>query len=536
MGINGIGELYNIADIILEKNLKNGRADKTAIYYRKQKISYRELEINANKAGNGLVKLGIEMENRVAILLYDSPEFIASFLGIIKIGAVAIPINTRLHLNDSEYYLNFSRAKALIVNREIWEEIKHIRDRFIYLKHVIIVEKEDDNQNYCDGLNYHCFIDKQESKLEPAKTTKDDQSLWLFTSGTTGRSKAVVHLHHDIEFCANSFAAHVLKLTEEDKIYCSSKLFFAYGLGNSLYYPLFFGASVVLIPERTTAEIVFKTIEEYKPTVFYGVPTLYNSLIRHVRNTNKKYDLSTLRICMSSAEALPVAILHTWQELFGLRILDAIGCTETLHAYISNTCDDFKEESSGKVVPGYEAKIIGQNKEELSAYGIGDLLIKGDSIAAGYFNMHEATKSKFIGEWLVTGDKYYKDSDDFYFYCGRSDEMIKVCGMWVSPYEIETCILKSDYVLEAAVVGGMDKNKLIRPKAYIVLKDEYAPSEQIELDIMRLVEQNLPTYKRLNEIVFMRELPKTATGKIQRFKLRDMTIQKQEIAASCVSY
>lgn len=533
MGTNGIGESYNIAEIIMENNIKNGRSDKTAIFYGKKKITYKELEDKVNKLGNGLLKLGVEIENRVAMLLYDSPEFIASFLAIIKIGAVAIPINTRLHICDSEYFLNFSRAKVLIVNRELWEEIKQNSEKYIYLKHVIIVEKEDDNKNYADGLNYHYFIDKQESILEAAKTTKDDQALWLFTSGTTGRPKAVMHLHHDIEFCAKTFADHVLKLTEHDIIYCSSKLFFAYGLGNSLYYPLYYGASVVLVPERTSAEIVFKTIEEYKPTVFYGVPTLYNSLIRYYRSTNRKYDLSSVRICLSSAEPLPITIHQAWREIFGLKILDAIGCTETLHAFIANTPNNFKEESSGKVVPGFEALIVGQNKEQLPDYEIGDLFVKGDSIATGYFNMHEATKAKFIGEWLMTGDKYYKDAEGFYFYCGRSDEMIKVCGMWVSPYEIESCILKSDYVLEAAVVGGLDNHKLIKPKAFVVLKDEYTPNEKIKFEIMTLVEQNLPSYKRLNEVVFMKELPKTATGKIQRFKLRDSQLAEKEIAAAC---
>ncbi|MDX9873176.1 MAG: benzoate-CoA ligase family protein, partial [Clostridia bacterium] len=358
-------------------------------------------------------------------------------------------------------------------------------------------------------------------ELTAAPTSKDDQALWLFTSGTTGKPKGVIHLHHDMEFCAKTFGANVLKLTSEDRIFCSSKLFFAYGLGNSLYFPLSFGASVSLSPDRTTPECTFAAIERFRPTVFFGVPTLYNALLRHMEKTGKKYDLSSIRVCISSAEPLPPPVLHKWQEIYGLKILDCIGCTESLHAFIANTNETFREGSSGKVVPGFEAKIVGVDGLEAPRGEIGDLWIKGDSIALGYFNKHEATKAKFIGEWLITGDKYYQDGDGFFFYCGRSDELMKVAGMWVSPHEIESCLLQLPYIHEAAVAGGTNENGLVKPKGFVVLKDNVEPGEKLKSEILSYLDDNLPTYKRLHDLAFMKELPKTATGKIQRFKLRD---------------
>jgi benzoate-CoA ligase len=429
------------------------------------------------------------MEERVAIICYDSPEFIASFLGTIKIGAVAVPLNTRLHAHGIEYYLNNCRAEVLIVHRELWEEMKHLKNLFVYLKHLIVIEKENHKEAYEDGLSFYQWIDQEKATLDAANTTKDDQALWLYTSGTTGKPKGVIHLQHDIEFCANHFAANILNLTENDITFSASKLFFAYGLGNGLYYPLLAGAATVLLPDRVTPEVVFKTIEKYKPTIFFGVPTLYNSMLRYAESTGEKYDLASLRICMSSAEPLPLTIFEKWQQLYGIKILDAIGSTEALHSFISNRINDIKEGSSGKLVPGYEARITGDNGEDLPDGQIGNLLIKGDSLGAGYFNLHEKTKGKFVGEWFVTGDKYYKDAEGYYYYCGRSDEMMKVCGMWVSPYEIENCLLKNEYILEAAVVGSKDAHGLIKPKGFVVLKDGVKHNFKTKASIMEYIEK-----------------------------------------------
>lgn len=518
------GDDYNFADKLIQGNLESGRAGKTAIYYGKQQITYQQLSEMVNQAGNGLLELGIQMEQRVAILLHDSPEFIASFLGIIKIGAVAVPLNTRLqNVSDAAYFLNYSRARALIVNQDLWNEIRQLRPEFKYLKQVVVVENSNSMGNKDDNVHYyHQLIDRQKTALTAASTSKDDQALWLFTSGTTGRPKGVVHLHHDMEFCARTFGAHVLKLTAEDRIFCSSKLFFAFGLGNSLYFPLSFGASVLLRPDRTTPECILNAINRFKPTVFFGVPTLYNGILRHIEKTGQKYDFSSVRICISSAEPLPVPVYHKWQELFGLKILDCIGCTESLHAFIANTNEASREASSGRAVPGYEAKIMGADGREAPPLEIGDLWIKGDSIGLGYFNKHEATKAKFVGEWLITGDKYYRDEDGFFFYCGRSDELMKVAGMWVSPHEIESCLLKLPYIHEAAVVGGTNASGLVKPKGFVVLKDDVEPGDKLKSEILSFLDDSLPTYKRLNDLAFLKELPKTATGKIQRFKLRDV--------------
>lgn len=527
MSYRGISEQYNITEKIIDHNIRKGLGTKTAIYYGDRLVSYNELNEFTNKVGNGLGKIGIHIEDRVAILCHDSPEFIECILGILKIGAVAVPLNTRSHPNDIEYYLNNCRAKVLIINRESLESIKAIMNNFVYLKHIIVLENENGQNQYeknekCLDFNY--WIKDESKSLEVARTNKNDEALWLFTSGTTGQPKAVIHLHHDIEFCVSHYSNGILKLVENDITFSASKLFFAYGLGNAMYFPLFVGASTVLIKECPSADVVLKTIEKYRPTVFFGVPTIYGSMIRFIERSESAYDLSSVRLCVSAAEPLPLAIFDKWQKIFNLKILDGIGSTETLHTFISNRIDDIKEGSSGKIVSGYEAKVIGANGETLPALKMGNLMVKGDSIGAGYFNMHEETKAKFMGEWFLTGDKFYVDENGYFFYCGRNDDMLKVGGIWVSPYEIENCLLDSDYVQEAAVVGIKDRNGLIKPKGIVVLMEGFEPCNEIKNELLTFLKQKLADYKCPRDIVFVNELPKTATGKIQRYKLRDMMV------------
>jgi benzoate-CoA ligase len=363
------------------------------------------------------------------------------------------------------------------------------------------------------------MIDRCSDQLSPAFTTYDDAAIWLYTSGSTGTPKAAVHLQHDVFTCLESYAKGVLNLTQNDILFSASKFFFAYGLGNSFIYPAGLGASVVLMPDRPLPDTIFSAINKYKPTVFFGVPTLYASLLA-VKDAEKKYDLSSIRICTSAGEALPKNIYQEWKAKFGLDILDGIGSTELMHIFISNRPGDVMPGSSGKVVPGYTARIVDDKGHEVPDGDLGNLQVKGDSMAAYYYRQHDKSKASMLGEWFNTGDKYYRDAEGYYYYCGRGDDMLKVGGIWVSPIEIEDTLMSHPAVFECAVVGRDDENGLTKPKAYIVLKPGFQPSEELGKEIQAYVKKTIASYKFPRWVEFVKDLPKTATGKIQRFKLR----------------
>nr|WP_239565208.1 benzoate-CoA ligase family protein [Brevibacillus fulvus] len=517
--MRGIGSPYNAADRFVDEQVKNGLGSKIAIYYKDQTVTYQQLQERMNQVGNALKQLGIGMENRILLVCPDRPEFFASFLGSIKIGAVPIPVNTMMSPSDYEYFLNNSRAKAVILHEENWAKIRHLRARFVYLEHIIVicesaVIKEE------DILDFHSMIEQQPTTLEAVHTESFDSAFWLYSSGSTGNPKGTIHLQHDMECAFQSFARQVLQMNEQDITFSASKLYFAYGLGNGMYFPLGAGCSTVLLDEKPTPENIFATIERYRPTIFFGVPTLYGSLLEYAERSPRSFDLSSLRICVSAGEALPGSFLRKWKQLYGVDILDGIGSTEALHIYISNTIGNVREGSTGKIVPGFEAKIVNEAGVRVPPNEIGELLIKGDSIAQGYWGLHEENKRKFNGEWYYTGDKYLMDSDGYYWYCGRSDDMMKVGGIWVSPIELENALLKHEAVLEAAVVGVKLDNDLETPKAYIVLREGYTPDEQLKAELQAFAKRELAAYKYPRMIEFIDALPKTATGKIQRFKLR----------------
>jgi benzoate-CoA ligase family protein len=518
MELHGIGRPYNASTSFIDKNIANGLAEKTAIYYKDKQITYRKLQEQVNRVGNGLKGLQIGMEDRILILCFDSPEFISTFFGAIRIGAVPIPTNTMMQPADYEYFLNKSRAKVLVVEYGLWEKIEQLKDKFIFLKHVITINESPTQRE--DVIDFYNLIENASTELEPTITHPDDAAFWLFSSGSTGEPKAVIHLQHDMEFAFHAYAKKVIKINQDDRVFSASKLFFAYGLGNAMYFPLGAGGSTILLEERPTAEKVFETLEKFKPTIFFGVPTLYGTMIDYAERCGRKIDLSSIRICASAGEALPSHFIRKWKNLFDLDILDGIGSTEALHIFLSNSIGDIKEGSSGKIVPGYEAKIVNENGVVVPVNETGDLLIKGDSIAQGYWNLHEQTKRKFNGEWLHTGDKYYQDEEGYFWYCGRSDDMMKVGGIWVSPVEIENSLLNHDFILEVAVVGIKKENGLVTPKAFVVLKEGTLPSESLERELKDYVKQDLAPYKYPRIIEFVDELPKTSTGKIQRFKLR----------------
>lgn len=514
----GLKEQYNSSFRFIEENVLKGLGSKVAIYSDDKQVTYQELLNLVNQFGNALKKIGVERENRILLLTYDSPEFAASFFGAMKIGALPVPINTMMTSDDYEYFLNNSRAKVLVVHEDFWEKIRPNKDRFVFLKHVIVIGGEPSaNQN---AINFHEFIQDASRELDAEKTCAEDSAFWLYSSGSTGEPKGVIHLQRSMESAFNNYARKVLNINENDRTFSASKLFFAYGLGNGLYFPFGAGGSTVLLKDRPTPEKVFETIVTHKPTIFFGVPTLYGSMINYVERTGTIPDLSSIRICVSAGEALPASFMKKWKELFNLDILDGIGLTEALHIFISNNIGEIKAGSTGKVVPGYKAKIVNEEFQEVAPNEIGDLVISGDSISSGYWCNIGENRHKFHGEWMYTGDKYFKDEEGHFWYCGRSDDMLKVGGIWVSPIEIESTLFQHEHVLEVAVIGAKNKNNLVYPKAFIVLRAGVEPSEDLKQELKLYVKQTLAPYKYPREIDFIEELPKTATGKIQRFRLK----------------
>jgi benzoate-CoA ligase len=504
-------DTYNAATTFVDDNIKRGRGGKVAIHYLEQKITYQEVFEKVNRTGNALKDLGIEIEDRVLLILPDSPEFAYSFFGAIKIGAVAVPTNPWMFAKDYEYLINDSRARAIIVHESTLPEIEKIWDNTPFLRHIIVVGAPRSK-----ALSYDRLIANASDKLEAEKTTKDDVCFWCYTSGSTGNPKGAVHLQHDMITITELFVTPILEMTENDLCFSASKMFFSYGLGNSLYFPFRFGAATVLWPEKPDPEKVLQVIDRYRPTFFYSVPTLFARYLR----VEKKYDLSSLRICLSSGEPLPPALFHQWKARTGVELLDVVGSTEATHDFLANRPGRAKAGSSGEVTPAFEATIVDDDGGEVPIGEVGNLMVRGDATAPYYWNKHEQTKRMMVGEWLKTGDTYYRDAEGYYWYCGRSDDMLKVGGLWVSPIEIENTLMEHPAVLESGVIGATDADGLVKPKAFVMLKSEYKPSDELRAELQNHVKSKLAPYKYPRWVEFVDELPKTVTGKIQRFRLR----------------
>ena len=505
---------FNAATWFVDRNVAEGRGAVPAFRYEDRTLTYADVLELTNRTGNALLEIGVEPENRVLMLCLDAPEFIGTFWGAIKIGAVPIPTNTLMRSADYLYFLNDSRAKVAVVSAPLLAEAGQALAEAKYLKHVLVAGGAPGPY-----MAYEDRIAKASTKLEAAATSRDDPAYWQYSSGSTGFPKGAVHLQHDMLICCETYGKQVLGIRPTDRVFSAAKLFFAYGLGATGFLPMAVGAQAMLYPHRPTPESVFEAITRYRPTLFFGIPTLFASMLA-VKDAATRFDLSSLRLCVSAGEALPEELFNRWRERFGVEIVDGIGTTEIGYIFISNRPGHTRPGSTGVAVPGYELAIVDDNGHPVERGEIGNIRVKGDSTMAYYWNKHEKTKETLFGQRIQTGDKYYQDQDGFYWYCGRSDDMLKVGGIWVSPVEVEGTLIRHDAVLEAAVVGREDTDRLVKPHAYVVLKDPAAAGDRLADELKLFVKDKIAPYKYPRWIEFVTELPKTATGKIQRFKLR----------------
>ena len=484
-----IPRLFNAAEHFLDRHVREGRGAKVAYVHDGGTTTYAELADRAARFATALRAHRIEPEQRVALCMHDTPDFVAAFFGCLRAGVVPIPLNTLLTESDYEYLLADSRAKAVFVSDPLAPKLPAAVPRFL-------------------ASELDRFLGDAPPMTEPFPSTADDVAFWLYSSGSTGRPKGAVHLHSHLLHTAKLYGENVLGVREDDVVFSAAKLFFAYGLGNAMTFPLHAGATAVLLAERPTPAAVMRVLETHQPTIFCGVPTLFASLLADAATATSKGS-PRLRASISAGEALPEHTGVRWRERFGSDILDGIGSTEMLHIFISNRHGDVKYGTSGKPVPGYEVKLEDET-----------LWVKGPSSCVAYWNQREKSLATFHGPWTCTGDRYSCDEDGYYTYSGRADDMLKVGGIWVSPFEVESTLSQHEAVLEAAVVGHADDEGLIKPRAFVVLKPGFTGNDALVAELKSFVKSKIAPYKYPRWIAFVESLPKTATGKIQRFKLR----------------
>ena len=509
---------YNAAHDLIARNLDAGRGAKTAFIDDQGEYSYGELAERVDRSANALTALGLTQEDRIMVCLLDTIDFPAVFLGAIKAGIVPVATNTLLTSADYDFMLSDSRAKALVVSAALWPVFAPIVAKQKALRQVIISGEVDGAGDH-GQLLLSRLTAAAGDEFSAAQTTSDDPCFWLYSSGSTGTPKGTVHLHSHLIQTAELYAVPVLGIREEDVVFSAAKLFFAYGLGNGLTFPLSVGATAILMAERPTTAAVFRRLLKHQPSIFYGVPTLYAAMLASPDLPGRE-DLN-LRAATSAGEALPADIGRRFTERFGIDILDGIGSTEMLHIFLSNRPGEVRYGTTGKAVPGYQLRLVDDAGNAVAPGEIGELQICGPTSALMYWNSREKTKATFMGPWTRSGDKYLQDGDGYYTYCGRSDDMLKVSGIYVSPFEVEAALMTHQAVLEAAVVPHADVDELIKPKAYVVLKAGITATPELAEELKQHVKNQLAPYKYPRWLEFKDELPKTATGKIQRFKLRN---------------
>jgi benzoate-CoA ligase family protein len=505
---------YNFAADILKRNLDAGRGDKVAYIDQRGSYTYATLATRVERFGHVLRALDIRREERVLMCLLDTIDWPTAFLGAIKAGVVAVPINTLMTEDDYRFMLEDSRARLLVVSEELLPKFAKAIEASKTLVHVIVSGDDAKGHQRFDDL-----LAAAKADAVTALTTRDDMCFWLYTSGSTGKPKGAVHTHADLKLTDDLYAAPILGLTEKDVCYSVAKLFFAYGLGNALTFPMSVGATTVLLPHRPTPELVADILKTYEVTVFYAVPTFYAGFLASPAAPERAG--VKMRRCVSAGEALPPDVGRRWSERYGVDILDGIGSTEMLHIFLTNRPGDVKYGTSGKPLDGYDLRLVDDDGKIIATRGeMGELQVRGPTSAMMYWNNREQSRSTFLGEWTRSGDKYVEDQEGYYVYCGRRDDMLKVSGMYVSPFEVEGVLQSHPDVLEAAVVGWPDGDELIKPKAFVVLKSPDGASDALARTLQDHCRQKLAAYKYPRWLEFRAELPKTATGKIQRFKLR----------------
>ena len=509
---------YN-ASTLIDANLASGRGDATAILSGKHRITYKALLDQVSAMGRSLGELGIGREDRVLLILNDTPAFPVAFFGAMRIGAIPVPVNPLYKADDYRFFVEDSYARVVIVETS---NLDKLREALVGYAESIVIIVSDGGGEGCLSLNELLKTHLQDVHLPPIDTHSDDMAFWLYSSGSTGRPKGVVHLHRDIPATCDSYARHVLRLTKDDIVF-GRVLFHAYGLGNSLTFPFNAGATTVLAPGRAAPVSIIEVIETYRPTVVCFVPTLYNTILTHIQEmSNAVPDLSSIRLCISAAEPLAADVARRWKHTFGHTILDGIGSTEMLHIFCSNTPDAYRSGSSGKPVRGYELRILDDDGNPVADGATGNLMVKGESASPFYWHQREKSRATMQGEWTATGDRYRIDDDGFYWYEGRSDDMLKVAGEWVSPIEMENILIEHDAVLEAAVVG-VTRDGITRLKAVVVLIPNTEALPTLVTELQDWCKTRLQRFRYPHIVQFVDELPKTATGKIQRFKLREST-------------
>jgi benzoate-CoA ligase len=509
-----VPDRYNVADAFVDRHVREGRGGRIAVTCGGRQFTYAEIAEQINRAGNAMLEMGIQEEQRVMLLLPDIAEYVVAYFAAMKIGAVAVPTNTFLRESDYAYFLDESRARALIVHSSNYAQVEPILAARKYLRHVIVCGEPVEGSQHWEAL-----LSSSSPVLEHAASSKDDPAFWLWTSGSTGRPKAAIHLHQDWIHCAEHYARGILRIGADDVTFSSSKLFHAYGLGNGLMFPFHVAARTALNACRPQAAAILETVEKTKPTLFFSVPTLYAAMLQEA--DRRQCDFSSVRLAVSAAEPLPAEIFRRWQKRFGVEILDGIGSTEVLHIYMSASAGRVKPGSSGQPVPGYDLRIVDSGGQEVPAGTIGDLWVCGRSTAPGYWNRSQFSRDRMRGEWFVSGDKYYKDEDGYYWYAGRTDDMFRVSGQWVSPNEVESALMEHEAVLEAAVVAFEEETKLFTPKAFVVLKDSIEQTPELVRHLQDFVKQRITPYKYPRRVEFVSELPKSAAGKVLRYKLRE---------------
>jgi len=513
---------FNAAEYFIDRHLLEGRTHRTAIECGDDQITYAQLSDRVNRFGCGLkTSLAVRMEERVFLLLPDIPEFAYCFFGAIKIGAVPVPVSTLLRADEYEYLLNDTRARVAVVYQSLAPLFMQIpRERLHFLDSVLVV---GNGSELPGAISFADFLSSHSPELAAAPTGPDDAAFWLYSSGSTGAPKACVHLHHDMRVATGQYAMQVLQIRESDRLFSVAKLFFAYGLGNALYFPLAVGATSILCPAPPSPQNVFRIIERHRPTLFFSTPSNLAALAEF-RPDAREFDLSSIRLAVSAGESLPASVYQRFTKRFSVEILDGIGSTEALHIFISNVPGDVRPGSAGRVVPGCEVKILDEHGLPTPAGEIGNLWLKSDAVCSAYWNRHDRTKLTIQGDWIATGDKFYQDRDGFYWYAGRADDMLKVSGVWVSPGEIENVLLQHEAVAEVAVVGHPDKDGLTKPVAWVVLRDGFTGTPELVSNLLDFVLTRLPVYKRPRKIEFVPQLPRTPTGKVRRFQLRQTPV------------